>query len=252
VRVIAVGTPAGSISGDPGASNYVSLEQDLVLFETLASASAGGGDAGAPTSSALPGNASNDAATETSGHEFLQSYVRGDAAGPALQALIDAAIADVEAPEAIATDGIITVTLTWGEQPDVDLHAFEPDGTHVFYQLLQGNSGALDLDDTSSFGPEHYTVSCASVVEGTYSIGVNYYSGSGPETATVNVAAGSQTRTFTVDLTQSVGSAGNPAPTANSTPGVNTPIPVADIIATEGAEAGSFRFQIVSQVEEAQ
>jgi hypothetical protein len=238
VRVIAVGTPASSISGDPDAANYVTLEEDLIVFETLAvgGGASAGGDAGAPADSTLPGNASNDMAGEASGHELLQSYVRGDAAGPLLQALIDAAIDEVEAPQAIATDGIITVTLTWGEEPDVDLHAFEPDGTHVFYQNLTGTAGALDLDDTSSFGPEHYTVSCASLVAGTYNIGVNYYRGTGPETATVNVEAGSQTRTFTVELTDAIASSGN-----------NSPIPVADIIASEGAEAGSFTFQIVSQ-----
>jgi hypothetical protein len=232
LRVVAVGTPAGSIAGDSAAANYVTLEEDLIVFETLAGSSGAGGDAGAPTSAALPGNATNATDTEPTGHEFLQSYVRGDAAGPALQALIDAAIAEVEAPEAIATDGIITVTLTWGEQPDVDLHAFEPDGTHVFYQALQGMSGALDLDDVSSFGPEHYTVSCNTLVAGTYEIGVNYFSGSGPETATVNVEAGSQSRTFTVGLTTAVASSGN-----------NTPIPVANIVVTEG-DSG-FEFQIV-------
>jgi hypothetical protein len=241
VRVIAVGTPSDSISGDPDAAHYVTLDEDSIVFDTLSSASTGasGGDAGV-TSSALPGNATNDMAGEPSGHEFLQSYVMGDDAGPKLQALIDGAIDEVEAPTAIATDGIITVTLTWGEEPDVDLHAFEPDGSHVFYINKQGTSGALDVDDTSSFGPEHYTVSCANLVAGTYKFGVNYFAGSGPETATVNVEAGSQTRTFTVDLVDAVASAGN-----------DSPIPVANIIATEGADPGSFLFQIVSQQEAA-
>jgi uncharacterized protein YfaP (DUF2135 family) len=164
----------------------------------------------------------------------LQSYARGDAASPALQSLLDAAIDEVDAPDAIATDGIITVTLTWGDQPDVDLHATEPNGFHVFYIQKEGPSGSLDVDDTTSLGPEHYTVSCDQLELGTYEIGLNYFSGTAPETATVNVEAGSQSRTFTVELITAVSSSGN-----------ESPIPVANVVVEEGENG--FLFQIVDR-----
>jgi uncharacterized protein YfaP (DUF2135 family) len=237
VRVIGVGTPADSVAGDPNNTHYVTGAADLIVSETFAVGGTATGDAGAPTpAAALPANATNTAETEASGHEFLQSYVRGDACGPALQALLDAAITEVEAPDAIATDGAITVTLSWGEEPDVDLHAFEPSGHHVFYSSLSGDPliGALDLDDTSSFGPEHYTVSCDTLVTGTYKIALNYFRGVAPESASVLVeAGGSQARTFTVELETAVGGTCDPFP-----------ILVADIVVSEGEEAGTFVFEV--------
>jgi len=61
-------------------------------------------------------------------------------------------------PTPILGNGAIKVALTWGAEPDLDLHIYEPNGTHVYYSNRQGVSGFLDVDDTSSFGPEHYFV----------------------------------------------------------------------------------------------
>ena len=68
--------------------------------------------------------------------------------------------------------------MTWGSQPDVDLHVTEPNEFHVFYGSTRGPSGYLDVDDVTGFGPEHFYVSCGTLETGTYAIGVNYYSGS--------------------------------------------------------------------------
>lgn len=35
-------------------------------------------------------------------------------------------------------NGIITAMLTWGSNPDIDLHVFEPNGTHVYYTNFLG------------------------------------------------------------------------------------------------------------------
>ncbi|MET0049900.1 MAG: hypothetical protein ABW095_02335, partial [Candidatus Thiodiazotropha sp.] len=111
-----------------------------------------------------------------------------------------------------------TRLLTWGSEPDVDLHVTEPNGTHVYYSNLQGISGYLDLDDTTSYGPEHYYVSCETLETGTYNVGVNYYRGEGAETAQVQVTTGDgNTRTFSQSLLQAVGSSGNSSPIAVST-----------------------------------
>ena len=105
-------------------------------------------------------------------------------------------------------------TLTWDEQPDVDLHAFEPDGTQVFYRNLRGPTGFLDVDDVTGFGPENYFVACDTVATGTYQIGVNYFSGSAPTTATVSLFLGDGRTPAprTVVLNTPRGSSGNSSP----------------------------------------
>ena len=131
-------------------------------------------------------------------------------------------------PESEIGEGALTVTLEWGGQPDVDLHVFEPGGTHVYYGNRRGVSGYLDLDDVTGFGPEHYFVECLTPESenlddylGTYRVGVNYFSGEGPETARVQISVngGQEIRTFTQPLPAARGSSGNdsPVPIANVT-----------------------------------
>ena len=114
----------------------------------------------------------------------------------------------------------------------MDLHAFEPNGTHVYYAHLTGTSGHLDLDDTSSYGPEHYYVACTALEAGVYSIGVNYFSGSGPETAQIQVTAGTIVRNYTIPLAVARGDGGDASP-----------IPVANITVTGDASHG-FQFGV--------
>lgn len=57
----------------------------------------------------------------------------------------------------------LTIRLTWGSLPaDLDSHLKGPNGTHVFYisrgSLTAQPFAALDVDDTTSFGPEVITV----------------------------------------------------------------------------------------------
>ena len=124
-------------------------------------------------------------------------------------------------PTREAGEGAIRATLTWDAQPDVDLHAFEPNGSHVYYRNFTGRSGTLDVDDTSSYGPENYFVACNKVELGAYRIGVNYFRGtgprapgSGPSTATVALFLGDGTipSPKTVVLPAPRGRAGNGSP----------------------------------------
>ncbi|MET0066220.1 MAG: hypothetical protein ABW076_07730 [Candidatus Thiodiazotropha sp.] len=177
----------------------------------------------------LPSNIENDPGffndpRDFSNHQFYDSYF---ATGIASRSNIDTDVsnymASLQFPSAELGSGAITVTLTWGSEPDVDLHVTEPNGTHVYYVNLQGVSGYLDLDDTTSYGPEHYYVSCETLETGTYSVGVNYYRGEGPETAQVQVTTGDgNTRTFSQSLTEAVGSSGNSSPISVSTINVST------------------------------
>lgn len=124
-------------------------------------------------------------------------------------------------PTREAGEGAIRATLTWDAQPDVDLHAFEPNGSHVYYRSRTGRSGTLDVDDTSSYGPENYFVACNKVELGTYRIGVNYFRGtgsrapgSGPSTANVALFLGDGTipSPKTVVLPAPRGEAGDGSP----------------------------------------
>lgn len=79
----------------------------------------------------------------------------------------------------------IAVTLAWGSSPrDLDLHMSGPDGSggrfHIaFYALNPVDHGSLDLDDTSSFGPETITVTSINdaYVAGDYQVWIHNFSG---------------------------------------------------------------------------
>ncbi|MBL8920991.1 MAG: tetratricopeptide repeat protein [Myxococcaceae bacterium] len=54
-------------------------------------------------------------------------------------------------------DGL-RVVLSWGRSPaDLDLHAVFP-GNHVFFNAKTGRDANLDVDDTTSWGPETITI----------------------------------------------------------------------------------------------
>lgn len=79
-----------------------------------------------------------------------------------------------------ASTASASIKLTWGAGPnDVDSHLFTPDGSHVYYSaqgsLTSVPFASLDVDDTSSFGPEVITMPKLRV--GTYTYAVHNYSG---------------------------------------------------------------------------
>ena len=76
----------------------------------------------------------------------------------------------------------VTMKLTWGAAPsDLDSYLYLPSGTRVYYSnkgsLLAAPYTNLDVDDTSSYGPEVITVTRLMV--GTYKYAINNYSGQG-------------------------------------------------------------------------
>ena len=105
-------------------------------------------------------------------------------------------------------ENAIRASLTWDSNPpDFDLHAFEPNSSHVYYKRF---NGSLDVDDRNGNGPENYVVACDEIEPGTYSIGVNYYAGEGPGSATVNLSLGDGTTSQKrVAFTEAAGRAGN-------------------------------------------
>ncbi len=59
---------------------------------------------------------------------------------------------------------------------DLDLHVVTPDGEHAWYgNTVLKNSGALDMDVTTGYGPEIFAMPAP--VHGRYQVYINYYGG---------------------------------------------------------------------------
>ncbi|HEX2253770.1 MAG TPA: hypothetical protein VHQ65_10935 [Thermoanaerobaculia bacterium] len=193
--IVAVASPVIAVAGG---GPWVTLVNDLVVTPLRATPFT------ANTVNGLPDLA------DLSGHQFVASYLK---AGSSSEAKILAGVVALDGrlvqPNADATAGVITVTLTWGDQPDVDLHVIEPGGEHVYWREPFGRSGYLDFDDRDGRGPEHYFVACEDLEPGTYEIDVNYFSGHAPETAVVQVRGGLDVRTYQVHMRQAVSYSGD-------------------------------------------
>lgn len=73
------------------------------------------------------------------------------------------------------TQAKVRVVLSWDtDGNDLDLHILTPDGQHCFYgNRVLTNGGALDVDVTTGYGPEIFSLPRA--IRGAYHIYVNYY-----------------------------------------------------------------------------
>ncbi|WP_143029137.1 hypothetical protein [Rhodoferax sp. OV413] len=81
-----------------------------------------------------------------------------------------------------STGAGVTMKLTWGALPsDLDSHLITPSGEHVYFSndglLLAQPFANLDVDDTTSYGPE--VVTLTKLMVGTYKYSVHNYSGYG-------------------------------------------------------------------------
>ena len=229
-KIVAVATPAAVVQGN--FRIYTTFRQDQVInyFRELL-----------VVDRPLPGNLDiceertdflGGTTFKTRGHGFVEDYMGCSNSRTQIFRDMDNSIAVATKPPQLARDSIITVTLTWGDEPDVDLHVYEPSGWHVFYANPIGPLGGLDVDDTDARGPEHYFASCQTLQPGVFRVGVNYFHGFEPEQATLIVQAGQVTRRFIVDL-----------PSARGSGGDTTPIIVCNII-VEGSQDEGFKFSI--------
>ncbi len=117
------------------------------------------------------------------GHGLLEIYLNPTLTTAShLKTEVAQALNSLVAPPVLAAAGFLTATLTWDGAGDVDLHTYEPDGSHVWYSQRQGTTGYLDVDNTTQYGPEHYYASCdaSKIQTGTYTFKVaNYYGATG-------------------------------------------------------------------------
>jgi hypothetical protein len=208
-------------------SPYTTLQNDKVIFTLIAAQVA-------LPSKPLPPNTENltDSGDALS-HFFIESYmVEGSNSDKQVTDDIIAVLGSLTKPLQIVKSGVIAVSLSWGSEPDVDLHVYEPNGMQVFWNNLQGYSGTLDRDDRTGYGPEHYSVpSCETLENGIYHVALDYFKGDGPELATLQIEAGLLVRTYEIAM---------PSEYYGST---NYPELIASILVKNG-ENGGYDFEI--------
>lgn len=174
-----VASPANFVATGDG---YVTSDTDHIIdvLRLLAPATLPSND------SSVPFTTSEDRL----GHGFIEIYTNQvfGVIREHVKNVMNSTLARISTITPNFTGGPITATLTWDSPGDIDLHTFEPSGSHVYYANLQGVVGFLDRDDVSGTGPEHYFASCQNFMLGNYAFGVNYYSGSGLKRATVKLS----------------------------------------------------------------
>ena len=171
-QIVGVATPAAYVGelGNPRGFKYITRHDDRIIQFVIGS---------------LPSNTNYHSGSIFSlNHNMDEDYIQDPVVGSVLNNAIKQAVNSAEMPEeGIFAGGVISVTLTWGAQRDLDLHIWEPEGSHVWYADKNGLSGTLDYDDTNGYGPENYQVYCENLQAGTYKVGVHFYWGDGPDTA---------------------------------------------------------------------
>lgn len=163
---------------------------------------------------------------DITGHYFIETYLDNSRPGrDRVTKMMKTSLAALVTPTISGNVGAFTVTLTWDGTGDVDLHTFEPTGSHVFYASPGGNVGFLDVDNTIADGPEHYYASCDQNIlqPGAYSIAINNYSRAIGRLATVQVATSREGVIFSKQLAVGavMGGQGNINPLNVTTVNVN-------------------------------
>ena len=177
-------------------SPYTTLEDDMVVAALIAAQIA------LPSRPMAPNTVNLLQSDDTLGHYFIQSYMaEGSTSELKITKQIITSLGELVSPSPLVDSGVITVSLTWGSATDVDLHIYEPNGTHVYWENFEGTSGSLDRDDRSGYGPEHYHVpTCANLERGVYHVALDYFEGGEPTAATIQIEAGLLVRTYEISM----------------------------------------------------
>jgi hypothetical protein len=195
--MVSVANVDNNVLGDSTAgATYTTLKNDKFILGLIAA------QLGLPTSPMFPNTENLPDSGDSWGHSFIGSYMVPESKSETqITGDIIAALGSLYTPYQLVEPGVITVSLTWGSAPDIDLHVYEPNGTHVYWINMQGISGSLDRDDRSHNGPEHYHVpSCDTLERGLYEIALDYFKGDYPEIATVQIEAGLLSRTIEIPM----------------------------------------------------
>ena len=107
-----------------------------------------------------------------------------------------------------AEDGVITVSLGWQTEDDLDLHVVTPSGREIYYSNKEADGGRLDVDmqvSTIVANPAEHVVFKESPPQGTYTVRVVTYTDRTEDYATpfiVVVKVGTQSRTYRLTASQ--------------------------------------------------
>lgn len=198
IKLVSIATPSSYVAGEDSSSYpYLTLKCDKI--------------------NDVPGNLEYNYTLPTQDdthgdvylhHSLTKEYLGNSDSRDKIYELLVAQITSAQWSESEIGNGDLVIMLNWGSEPDVDLHIYEPDSTHVYFSNLVGNYGYLDLDDTNGYGPEHYYIVENGLKDGTYQVWLHYYYGANPETANLMIVArrsnGTFTsRTYSVDLATS-------------------------------------------------
>jgi uncharacterized protein YfaP (DUF2135 family) len=101
----------------------------------------------------------------------------------------------------MAGTGDVQVTLFWDQAVDLDLMVTDPqDCTVAFFTPTCPSGGMLDFDDTDGVGPQNVFWPPMMAPVGTYTVVVNYFSGTVPTNYTVLTRVEGQTSMFSGTL----------------------------------------------------
>jgi hypothetical protein len=134
-------------------------------------------------------------------HKFVETYMV-EHSNSLNRVLVDIlySLDTLSTPLDSETGDMITVAISWHGTPDMDLHVFEPNRTHVYYENRYGLSGTLNHDSRDG-GTEAYTVdSCENLEVGRYRIGLDYFEGDIPVVVTMQIRAGEVLQDFEFSL----------------------------------------------------
>jgi len=206
VKAVHVAPPSTDLRGD-----YTLADRDLVIEALRALGTVPDSNVRLPERrpSTPPYDRYNDSLAATYLHPAFDPVVQ-------ITTQVQAALAALVTPAGTGSTGYFTVTLTWDGTGDVDLHTFEPGGSHVYYSAKTGASGVLDVDNVTAEGPEHYFATCDPTLlqAGDYKIGINNYNGATGRIATIQVSSyeDGELLTRSMDVGPQLGSSGNASP----------------------------------------
>lgn len=133
--------------------------------------------------------------------------------------------------------GQLKATLTWSFYADIDLHAFEPSGTHIYFGDKRGDFGYLDYDNRNGGSGATENIYWQSPAPGEYEFYINYYGRSAYNglsqsgTCHVSIYYNNQGQKFDIPISSGVAYVAKVTITSNSR-GASTPDVILQPIAT--------------------
>ncbi|MGF1901688.1 hypothetical protein [Aliivibrio sifiae] len=189
VKVVHIGPASPTLRGE-----YVLADQDLVINGLRLVGSVPNITDFIPPYLFRPAGLNGE--TDFLGHGLLEIYLNPQIhISTSVKSYIDDALNSLAPPSVEASTGLFTATLTWSGLGDVDLSIQEPlplsPWDLVNFEYPIGESGYLDINNTTGYGPERYLVSCdPNIIQtGLYVVYFSNYKYTEGETATVQISS---------------------------------------------------------------